>query len=274
MLKIGDFSKLSRISIRMLRHYDEIGLLKPKHIDAGSGYRYYGEDQLTVTNRISALREMGFGLATIGDILTTYSDPERLIDFLTVKESEVKAEAAVIERRLRRLETTIERLRKDGTVMSYQVTLKTLPERYVASVREVIPTYDQEGMLWQKMMTEAGPLNLQMNNPCYSLAIFHDEAYKESDVDVEIQLAVVGEYANTANVVFKKEAPILMASATFNGSYDSISVVNEAVANWVSDNGYAFDGASFCIYHVSPNESQNPDDWVTEVCYPVRKPAL
>ena len=60
MLKIGDFSKLARISIRMLRYYDENGLLQPKTIDRFTGYRYYGEDQLPQAERIRALREMGF----------------------------------------------------------------------------------------------------------------------------------------------------------------------------------------------------------------------
>ena len=63
MLKIGDFSKLSRVSIRMLRHYDEIGLLAPGKVDAFTGYRYYGEEQLPTIYRINALKEMGFGLA-------------------------------------------------------------------------------------------------------------------------------------------------------------------------------------------------------------------
>ncbi|HBG11311.1 MAG TPA: MerR family transcriptional regulator, partial [Clostridium sp.] len=65
MLKIGDFSKLSRISIRMLRHYDEISLLVPKNTDSFTGYRYYGEDQLPVASRITALKDMGFGLSAI-----------------------------------------------------------------------------------------------------------------------------------------------------------------------------------------------------------------
>ena len=55
MLKIGEFSKLSRVSIRMLRHYDEIGLLKPFEIDPFTGYRYYHEDQLPIVGRISKL---------------------------------------------------------------------------------------------------------------------------------------------------------------------------------------------------------------------------
>ena len=65
MLKIGDFSKLSRVSIRMLRHYDDIGLLKPAETDAFTGYRYYREDQLLVIGRITALKDMGFALADI-----------------------------------------------------------------------------------------------------------------------------------------------------------------------------------------------------------------
>lgn len=72
MLKIGDFSKLSRVSIRMLRHYDEIGLLKPVWIDPESGYRYYSAEQLPVAGRINALKDMGFGLAAIGEILPCY----------------------------------------------------------------------------------------------------------------------------------------------------------------------------------------------------------
>jgi len=145
MLKIGDFSKLSRISIRMLRHYDEIGLLVPKSTDSFTGYRYYGEDQLPIAGQINSLKDMGFSLATIGEILKIYDDPQKLAEFLSVKQAEVEAEAKEIAHRLLLLKTAIKRLRKDGTTMSYNVTLKTLPERYVASVRQIIPSYEYEG---------------------------------------------------------------------------------------------------------------------------------
>ena len=69
MLKIGTFSKLSRLSIRMLRRYDELGLLQPVHTDPFTGYRYYREEQLTTAGRIAALRDMGFGLSAIGTLL-------------------------------------------------------------------------------------------------------------------------------------------------------------------------------------------------------------
>lgn len=255
----------------MLRHYDEMGLLAPKHTDAFTSYRYYGEDQLPVASRIIALKEMGFNLGTVNEILKVYNDPKALSEFLSVKKAEVQAEAEELNQRLKLLENTIVRLRKDETAMSYNVVLKTLPERYVASVRKTIPAYDQEGMLWMLLNQETAKMNLQPADNCYSLAMFHDEGYKEKDVDIEIQMAVKGKYSNTENVVFKTVAPVEIASSTYKGSYDQITEVNQAVANWVNDNGYDFSGAMFCIYHVSPGQTQNPEEWVTEVCYPIKR---
>lgn len=271
MLKIGDFSKLSRISIRMLRHYNEIGLLVPETIDPLTGYRYYREAQLPIANRIMALKEMGFSLAVIKGIMEQYDDTEVLKHFFTLKQFEIKEQLQQVQYQIKLLETALNRLGKDDIMMKYNVTLKELPERKVASVRRIIPSYDQEGMLWHILMEETMPLNMQDGDPCYTLAIFHDGEHKEYDVDVEVQKSVKGNYENTENVIFKKVAPIQIASATYKGSYEKINEVNEAVANWVYDNGYEFNGYSFCIYHVSPHETKNPDDWVTEVCYPVKQ---
>jgi len=271
MLKIGDFSKLSRISIRMLRHYDEIGLLEPRNTDHFTSYRYYSEDQLPVAGRITALKEMGFSLATILEILKNYDNPQALAGFLEIKQSDVQAEHEETGRRLLLLETAIKRLRKDDTAMNYNVILKTLPERYVASVRKVIPAYDQEGMLWNILMTETASMKLQPADNCLGLAVFHDKEFKENDVDVEIQTAVKGPCQNTEHVVFKTVPAIEIASITYKGSYGQITEVNQAAANWINDNGYEFHGAMFCIYHVSPAQTQNPDDLVTEVCYPVKR---
>lgn len=271
MLKIGDFSKLSRISIRMLRHYDELGLLMPKNTDDFTGYRYYAEEQLPIAGRIAALRDMGFGLVAIGEIMCCYDNPQALAEFLAVKQAEVQAEAEAASHRLLLLDTAIEQLRKDETAMNYNVTMKTMPERYVASVRKIIPAYDQEGMLWNIMMTETAPQKMQIAENCNSLAIFHDDGFKESDVDVEVQMTVKGSYQNTEQVVFKTEPAIEIASATYKGNYEQMTAVNQVVAAWVQDNGYEFNNMMFCIYHVSPAQTQNPDELVTEVCYAVKK---
>lgn len=271
MLKIGDFSKLSRISIRMLRHYDEIGILHPECVDDFTGYRYYSEAQLPLAGRIQALKSLGFRLSVIKEILAKYEDTGEVEQFLLVKRKELEEESMEIRQKLRFLDSTLKWLRKDGNLMDYNVTLKTIPERYVASVRQVIPSYECEGMLWEIMCRELEPQNVQLAVPCYGMAVFHDDGHKEHDPDVEIQSAVVGKYQDTEHVKFKTVAPIQIASVTYKGSYDQVSRANAAVANWVVENGYDFDGKSFCIYHVSPAQTSDPEELVTEVCFPVKK---
>ena len=271
MLKIGEFSKLSRVSIRMLRHYDEVGLLKPSDIDRFTGYRYYSEDQLPVVGRITELKDMGFGLSAIGEILLSYADKKEMERYLSLKEAELRELSLQTARRLRLLETAKERLRKDDNAMKYNVTLKTLPERQVASIRMTIPSYEQEGMLWSVLVRETASMNLVADDPCYCSVTFHDGEYKESDVDVEAQKTVKGKYLDTEHVKFKTVPDVTFASATYKGPYSQISEVNTAVAEWVRDNGYEYEGPAFNIYHVSPHETSDPNEFVTEICYPVRK---
>ena len=270
MLKIGEFSKLSRVSIRMLRHYDEIDILKPVHIDPYTGYRYYGEDQLTIVGRITALKDMGFGLSAIKQILLRYDDKEMLEHHLLIKQVEIREAYHQAAYRMKLLDTAIERLRKDE-IMKYDVTLKTFPERQAATVRAIIPCYEQEGMLWGMLMGETGHLNLMADDPCYCCAVFHDREYKEADVDVEVYKTVKGDYPDTEHVKFRTIPEVTVASAICKGSYEQMGDVMAAVAQWVTDNGYVFDGPAFNIYHVSPYETDDPNEFVTEVCYPVHR---
>jgi len=71
MIKIGDFSKLSRVSVRMSRHYDDIGLIKPEFVDGFTGFQYYAPAQLQTVSRITALKDMGFSLGSIAEIIPT-----------------------------------------------------------------------------------------------------------------------------------------------------------------------------------------------------------
>lgn len=270
MLKIGDFSKLARISIRMLRHYDSMGLLTPASIDRFTGYRYYSEGQLPLASRINALRDMGFGLADMQEILRE-KDPARFRRRLEEKREELGDQAEGLRRRMLLLETAIERIGKEGSEMTYNVIRKTLPEMYMACTRQIIPSYDREGEVWQTMTKELAPLHVQDGNPSYTLVVFYDGEYKEENVDVEARKNVIGTYPDTEHVKFKTIPAMEIASVTRKGGYDWISEANAALANWIHDNGYEISDLGFNIYHVSPHESQNPDDWVTEVCYPIRK---
>lgn len=88
---------------------------------------------------------------------------------------------------------------------------------------------------------------------------------------MEVQKDVKGSYTDTTHVRFRTLPEVTAACAICKGSYAQMDGIYAAIAAWVSDNGYVFDGPMFNIYHVSPHETQNPDEYVTEVCYPVRK---
>ena len=145
MLRIGEFSKLSRVSIRMLRHYDDIGLLKPAEIDQFTGYRYYSPAQLPVIGRITALKDMGFSLADIVKMLEIYENRDELDDYLMKRQLELQEISETTQLQMRLLDTARERLRKEQN-MSYNVSIKTIPERYAVTIHMTIPHYEDEGM--------------------------------------------------------------------------------------------------------------------------------
>lgn len=270
MLKIGDFSNLSRISIRMLRYYDEIGLLHPVKVDPFTGYRYYSEEQLVTAGRINRLRGMGFGLAAAAKLLEQYNDAEKLEASLLTQRRELIKQRDSITRKIQLLDTALSGLRKEDN-MNYKVELKTIPERKCACVRDIIPDYDQEGMLWSTLMSETAPLQIPDTEDCICCAVFHDDEYKEADVDVEVQKSVHGQWPDTEHVKFRTVPAVEVAACVHRGSYAGIGAAMTEVAAWMEKNGYILSGPAFYIYHVSPHETSNPDAFVTEICYPVKK---
>lgn len=269
MLKIGEFSKLSRVSIRMLRHYDEIGLLKPAETDDFTGYRYYSESQLPIIGRISSLKELGFSLADIIRMLEDYDDIEKIDAFYEKRRLELEKQAALTAHQMMLLDTARKRLRKEQT-MDYNVSIKTIPERYAATVHTVIPHYNDEGMVWQILCEETDDMDLIPADPCLVAAEYPEDEFKEENVEVFAWKTVNGTYPDTEHVKFKTLPAVKVASCIVKGGYDQMPEVYGAVISWVKENGYGSAGAMFNIYHVSPYETQDPDKFVTEVCYPVK----
>ena len=270
MLKIGEFSKLSRVSVRMLRHYDEIGLLKPAEIDRFTDYRYYREDQLPTAGRIAALKEMGFSLADIVRILEVYDDREQLEQFFSARREELERSLQDTEYKLTLLDAARKRLRKEED-MSYNVIVKTVPERYAATIQMTIPRYEDEGMIWGKLAEETWRMNLVEDEPCLCAVTYLDGEYKEENVEMMAWKTVKGSYPDTEHVKFRTFPEVTVASCTYQGSYTQITEVYAAVIAWMEANGYEPAGPMFNIYHVSPHETQNPEEFVTEICYPVKK---
>ncbi len=270
MLKIGEFSKLSRVSVRMLRHYDEIGLLKPAEIDRFTDYRYYREDQLPTMGRINALKDMGFSLADIVKMLEVYDEPEQMERFFSVRQAELETLSRDTANKLTLLNAARKRLRKEEN-MRYNVTIKTIPERYAATVQMTLPRYEDEGMLWGKLVEETCRMRVTEDDPCLCAVTYLDGEYKEENVEMLAWKTVKGSYPDTEHVKFRTLPEVTVASCTYQGSYTQITEVYSAVVSWMEANGYEPAGPMFNIYHVSPHETQNPDEFVTEICYPVKK---
>ena len=270
MLKIGEFSKLSRVSVRMLRHYDEIGLLKPAETDCFTDYRYYREDQLPTVCRITALKDMGFSLADIVRILAVYEDREQMERFFSIRQRELEVLSRDTAHKLTLLDAARKRLRKEED-MRYIVTLKTIPERYAATVQMTLPRYEDEGRIWSILMEETCRTHLTEDDPCLCAVTYLDGEYKEENVEMMAWKTVKGNYPDTEHVKFRTLPGVTVASCTYQGSYTQITDVYAAVIAWMEANGYESAEPMFNIYHVSPHETQNPDEFVTEICYPVKK---
>ena len=115
VLKIGEFSQLGRVSVRMLRHYDATGLLKPAEVDHLSGYRFYDVEQLPRLNRILALKDLGLSLEQVGSLLAVEEPPaSELRVMLAVRRADLEQELHEGRERLARVEARLRQIEREG----------------------------------------------------------------------------------------------------------------------------------------------------------------
>ena len=267
MLMIGDFSKLSRISIQMLRHYDQIGLLMPASVDRLTGYRYYLESQLPAANEIRAMKEMGLGLSSIRALLG--QGEEQVIAGLEQHYCKLRDEISILDTRLHLTENRIRSMKNRSGSSRYHVSYKEIPGMDVMCSRGILSCYEQEGELWARLFAEMGRQKARRATPSFQLAIFHNESYMEQDIDVEVQCAVDRIYAGHGDVSVARREPVNAATVIYQGDYLQLADVNAAIAGWILENRYRLCGPGFNIYHVSPGDTDSPEQMVTEVCFPV-----
>lgn len=267
MLKIGEFSKLSRISIQMLRHYDEIGLLAPAVIDPENGYRYYEEAQLPTANRIQACKGMGLGLRAIREMLS--GDEIPYADILLTHRDQLQAEINRLQQQLRFTQSDLEAIQNGTPMPQYAVALQEIPGMRVACYRRTLPAYDREGELWAVLHAALAAQRIAQTNPPYHLAVFHDESFMPGAIDVEVCCAVERPGEERDGIFFSTRAPVLAATVVFQGDYTRLTDVNVAIAAWLAEHGYRLCAPGFNIYHIAPDATDQRTEMVTEVCYPV-----
>jgi DNA-binding transcriptional MerR regulator len=139
MFRIGDFSRLARVTIRTLHHYDEAGLLQPAHVDHRTGYRYYTATQLQTLQRILLLKDLGFALDDIRDLLGADCPASQFLQRLEERRAQLAESISSDQSRLRRLEALRDSVAGAVSADVPAVTLREMPAIEVHSIRERVP---------------------------------------------------------------------------------------------------------------------------------------
>lgn len=192
MLKVGDFSKLANVTVKTLRHYDRLGLLKPVWIERYSGYRYYQLEQLPRLNRILALKEMGFSLAQIADLLREELPPAALRSLFDQKQQELAQRLQEEQDRLQRVAERLRQIEREGRLPEVEVTLKTVPALPVVAGRAAAVSPDEMERRLSRLRAEvqgwAAAHNLRGRG--HWMMIYHPEEERSSHLEAEVALAL------------------------------------------------------------------------------------
>ena len=282
MLQIGEFSRLSRISVRMLRHYDQVGLLKPAEQDAQTGYRRYAASQLAEANRITVLRDLGFPIREIGRL--AHADDGELARALDDRARELEEGIGREQRRLADLRRFRQEVEAGGAAVSCEVTLVSVPPYQVVALRMELADYDEERRAWERLGALMGERGITPSEPYTEYCEFCNEgagsgssgrAGDDTAVVVEVAVATDAHGEDDGPLCFYRSAALpLAASIKVYGPYENIAPVYASFARWLEDHpALRMAGPTREVAHRGPWNADDPQDYLTEFLVPVRKTA-
>ncbi len=267
--RIGQFSKINRVSVKTLRYYDEAGILKPSYVDQENGYRYYTSEQLPQIHKVIALRQIGFSVREIsrilkgGDMTGIFENRKAELE-ASIRENQ--CQLSQISHYLRRME--------EGFSMGYQVAVKELFGVTVYSKRMVIPDYDAYFEIVPRLgetISAANP-GLQCSEPPTCFVIYHDGEYREKDIDIEFCEAVDSVGNEVDGIVFKQMEKVPAAACTYHkGPYSTIGEAYASVYKWIEDNGYVPCACPRESYIDGIWNKDEEEEWLTELQVPIQK---
>jgi effector-binding domain-containing protein len=269
MLKIGDFAKLTRLSVQTLRYYDELGLLKPVEVDRYSGYRYYAYDQLPRLNRILALKDLGLSLEQVGQLLAEDLPAAELRGMLRLKKAELHEHVQDELAKLERVEARLRQIEQENTMPNYDIVLKKVEPIRVASARGIIPSYPEQGDLWNQLETYLDQQKAGRPGAC--LTLYHSD---ELEIDAEVCEPLSDAVPESSQVKVRTLPGVeLAASVVHPGPFTSIPDAYKAIMKWIEVNGYRCIGPVREVYLQVPQRpgDQNDPETVTEIQFPVEK---
>ena len=271
-MSIGEFARHGRVSVRMLRHYDAIGLLLPAHVDAVTGYRSYDAAQLATLNRIVALKDLGFTLQQVASILDEKVSVDELRGMLRLRQADLHSQIAADTDRLRRVEARLEVIEREGALPREDVQVKAIPPARVASLSGTVDGFEPEQIgpllrgLYQRLMGLLNRHGLALAGPaiaCYEQL--------EDSVAVMACLPVSAEPGHREEFDVT-DLPRIERAATIvhRGRMDSVVSSLQALAGWIDLNGYRSLGGNRELY-IDYGISDDPQSWVTELQEPITR---
>lgn len=271
MYTIGQFSKIGMVSAKTLRYYDEINLLKPSYVDSQNQYRYYSDKQVPEILFISEMKNYGLKLEEIKAVM---DDPNPLLleTLLKHKTDEINMEVHKNIRLLKLIENKITKIKSGGNIMeinsNLKVELKDKKPMCVAYRRAVI-SMNNIGNIIGKVFEDISRMNLQAEGPI--MTVYHGKEFDHENEDLEVCIPVSKREDNDKNENIRNFLGGLHACTTFIGPYSKLGEAYAKVMKWMDENGYEGSGSPFDIYLTGAESCKNPNEFVTEVCFPVSK---
>ncbi len=253
MLNIGEFARLGQVSPRMLRHYDELGLLPPERVDPESGYRFYSVHQLGRLHRIVALRDIGFSLEQIGQILTQDISVDELRGMLRLRQAQIEQAVGEERDRLRRVEAHLRALEWRDIVELQDVVIKETEPIRVAQASSGGLTHADIGAAFGRLIGEViAHLEAAGAKPGISVGVYEDDGGAVPEGELVLHAGfVIGDQAvpSSETVRVVNLAPIEVAAAVYRGGDEGIMAAWEALVRWIDDSGYRLVGDCRELYY-------------------------
>ncbi len=263
MFSIGEFSKMTGLTVKTLRFYHEQGLLTPSHVEAGSGYRFYAESKIETARVIAALRDLEFSLADIKEILRNHSDDAEIISFLESQKDEIRQRMSKDRETLGLLEKTILHEKEATAKMqqaTYQVEEKQVDPILIASVR-MQGKYSDCGSGFAKIGRKFG--RFICGKP---MMLHHDREYRADDANFEAAMPIKrGESKDEISV--RELAGGRCLSLMHLGPYEELGRSYEKILKDVKARGVEWEMPTREIYHKGPGMifRGNPKKYLTEI---------
>jgi len=267
MLKIGDFSKMSRVTIKALRYYEKEGLVIPTYIDESNSYRYYDSSKLLEISRLLSLKQIGLSIDEIKKIMIENED---LREILENKKSNLEKEISKHKYQL----SQINYLLKEND-MKKEVFEKVVPSYFVYYKEGVVKDYSEIGEFIYNSGLECKELNpnIKCVEPDYCYINYLDGEYKEKNIKVRYAQAVIKDskpFKESKTIKFEEIPETKCICIYHKGSYDRIGESYSKILKYIEDNKLKMDGFFRESYIDGVWNKENPDDYLTEIQIPIK----